>query len=394
MNRKGLFYSALVVIMLAPIIALTFTYSESMKGYGREIGSLVRIKSGFYFLDSITQDVDRSVDIIGKRCILECINHVTKEGVGLDSSEDAIKELFTNKTLNGEKAEIVNTTIYDWINRSKDIAKKRGFILNINITDLHISMYDSFHVLFSFNFTIELRDKDNVFSFEKSEIKNVPVSIEGMEDPIYLLRTNGKVTNKVEKFEGNFTELITKGTGGNEWGTGESVVTNNPYSVDDREEKILVIDSADDSVVNQFAGVIAKSNTTTIDVPYLIVPKLNITNNTMTVVDGDNQEVWNIGGLYEARENSSYISGDGPSFLDRLENKLTNSYPGKGLESLVNKKEFEESGLEVSERSNVDYIYFNTNSLNIYKVKGMGDYFRIDEDDLDTYGVNNNLKYV
>ncbi|MCD6399103.1 MAG: hypothetical protein J7L08_04250 [Candidatus Aenigmarchaeota archaeon] len=391
---KGLFYSVLVVMILAPMIALTLTHSESMKGYGEEIGSLVRIKSGFYFLNSVDQDVDRSVDMIGKRCILECINHVSNEGVGLASSEDAIKELFENKTLNGESAELVDYSIYDWINRSKEIAKKRGFELEIDVSDLNISMRDSFHILFSFNFTINLKDKNNVFCFEKNEIKNVSVSVENMEDPLYLLRTNGKITNKVEKSTGDFTRLISGGNGGNGWGSGMSIITNNPSGVTGRSEKVLVIENADSPIVNDFAGVVARENTTIITVPYIIVPELNLTNNSMVVVDGDNKKVWDINVLYQSREESLYTSGDGPSFLDRLENKLTNSYPGKGMQSLVNKGELEENGMEVNDRSNVDYIYFNTNSPNIYKVKGMGESFRIDENNLDSYGINNDLKYV
>ncbi|MCK4634717.1 MAG: hypothetical protein KAT37_02480, partial [Candidatus Aenigmarchaeota archaeon] len=124
----------------------------------------------------------------------------------------------------------------------------------------------------------------------------------------------------------------------------------------------------------------------------------NVKNNTRIVVEGNQGEVWEIENLYNLHENKLYIAGNGPSYLDRLEGKLVNTYPGAGLESLVDKDEIIEKTGSCQDRSNVDYIYFNTSILNIYKVKGMPATlsweFRIDEDHRPVYGVNNTLNYA
>ncbi len=60
----------------------------------------------------------------------------------------------------------------------------------------------------------------------------------------------------------------------------------------------------------------------------------------------------------------SYTASDGPTFLDRMEGKLTRSsqYPaGTGLETIVYLPDFQPNGLPVnSAASDVDYLYFSS----------------------------------
>lgn len=88
-----------------------------------------------------------------------------------------------------------------------------------------------------------------------------------------------------------------------------------------------------------------------------------------------------------AHLNSSYYvaSTKAPNFLMRFENNLTSSE--QGIESLVNLQEFVNSGLQIKERSVVDYIYFDnrtTNNLcinNTLAEPDLPNWFRIDTDD-------------
>src|SRR4030042_5830636 len=91
--RKGIFYSILTIVIMITLIALSSTYSESLRGYGTDIGYNVRMKSGLYFLTSVNEDVDRAVDIIGRRSVTACINKVVVDGEGLGSAESSILEL-------------------------------------------------------------------------------------------------------------------------------------------------------------------------------------------------------------------------------------------------------------------------------------------------------------
>jgi hypothetical protein len=92
--------------------------------------------------------------------------------------------------------------------------------------------------------------------------------------------------------------------------------------------------------------------------------------------------------LIDHVEQHFYANSTGPSFLMRLQGSLGNST--YGIESLVNLPDFQAAGLQVYERSSVDYIYFGNATHTIYKVnQTYEDWFRLDEDHLNRYQVYN-----
>ena len=87
-------------------------------------------------------------------------------------------------------------------------------------------------------------------------------------------------------------------------------------------------------------------------------------------------------------ENSYYIeSNTAPNFLMRLEGDLSAS--PTGIESLVNLEEFQEQGIEIKDRSAVDYIYFGTQSTTNYRIDGTPSWFKLDSSHLEIYEVQN-----
>ncbi|MBI3034848.1 hypothetical protein HYY71_00860 [Candidatus Woesearchaeota archaeon] len=75
--------------------------------------------------------------------------------------------------------------------------------------------------------------------------------------------------------------------------------------------------------------------------------------------------------------NSYYIAhDDSPSFLMRFEGNLGNST--YGIESLVNLAEFQEQGLQLKDRSIVDYIYFGTKPTTNFRINNTPEWFKID----------------
>jgi len=77
-----------------------------------------------------------------------------------------------------------------------------------------------------------------------------------------------------------------------------------------------------------------------------------------------------------------------PSFLDRLEGKLTANLQGNGIESLVYLPELFQAGLPIKEKSCVDYIYFSENNPTSHQIQGMPSWFRLDNAHLDMYNAS------
>ena len=106
------------------------------------------------------------------------------------------------------------------------------------------------------------------------------------------------------------------------------------------------------------------------------------TNITNFVVSG------NVANLLTHMNNSWYIThNDSPNYLMRLEGNLGNST--YGIESLVNLEEMQGQGLQIKDRSIVDYIYFGTKTTTNYRINGTPEWFKIDSGHLDVYQVTN-----
>ncbi len=87
-------------------------------------------------------------------------------------------------------------------------------------------------------------------------------------------------------------------------------------------------------------------------------------------------------------QNSYYIaSPHGPSFLDRLEGKTTESQDGNGIESLVYLPSLSAQGITLKTKSCVDYIYFSSDNPSSHNIQGMPGWFKLDDAHLEIYNV-------
>ncbi len=89
--------------------------------------------------------------------------------------------------------------------------------------------------------------------------------------------------------------------------------------------------------------------------------------------------------LLNFSQNQEYLnSTNSPSFLDRLEGKLSskNLY---GIESLVNIPRLQTQGITTNQKSIVDYIYFSTNNPSYCHISGQPNWFYLDNSSLSTY---------
>lgn len=111
-------------------------------------------------------------------------------------------------------------------------------------------------------------------------------------------------------------------------------------------------------------------------------------------VSKTNITIWNNSALRQHFLNQTYINNsDAPTYLMRLEGDLSSD--PLGIETLVDKKEIQNAGLTVLNRSNVDYIYWGSQLHNRSKIRNITDSghpsFVLDDAHVDLYNVNESV---
>jgi len=399
LGDSGQFFSIITVLLILPLVALSITFGESMRGHGSDIGEQVRLTSSYYHYHSLNEDLVRTSNKVGRRSLLSAITEVVDEGEGLNSSEETLQELFVNGTVDGESHPLMNRSgVDEWLESIERISSERGYEVSLERDQPEVKMTEPFVVSFPFEYSFGMKDKDGMFRLEKEKTAPTKVNIEGLEDPIVALGTGGMYSLTVEScgFEYTVKELA-RGEGSNSWASGEAIVVEEELPDIEEEEKVLVTGNEElEEEINSFAGAVLGFDVdgSDINVPYVVDEEVDLDsfeNGNRVVVEGDLGEAWEVENLYRMWRNSCYMgSGNAPSFMQRLEYELYGS--DYGINVLVNKGELEEAGVDVEDRPNPAHIYFSDEDVEKCRVKGMPDSFAVDAED-STGIVSQSLKF-
>ncbi len=272
---KGIFYSIITAVLIAPVVLATFVYLNSLetrsgtlqvKALGDRLAS---------FSASMNDDLPRATIIIAKNAIQFSITQIDLTGQPLDDANQRLAILMKNGTFYGNTTP-QNFTYDSWVAQLKQKGELYGFATNVSLLDLNMTQLDSYTAGVNIRMLVNLTDKSGKMGLERTYIRTIEFSIEGFADPLYTLKTSGVLKR---------------------------------------------------------------------------------------VITAPNETVHDVATLDRAVAGGSYMPSDGPTFLDRLEGRLTRSlqYPaGTGLETIVYLSDFQANGLAAnSAASDVDYLYFS-----------------------------------
>jgi len=377
--KKAQVYSVVALLIAIPLF-LFITYYLSSSCSGKGVAERIVADQIGHVAKSIENDFYRALDIATKRALLAMISYIVESGSGVDDSVARLRELMINGTIFGNESYIMkNNTLTDWIKKinNKDI----NFNLNLSYSNLTFSI-KYYTLTVSSKFLLNISSKLGNMYLAREKYIPVNVSLLGLEDPSFPLHTEGFVRRYIRSYPFPYTaRVIVNGTSAKGSCSGNVTFNQTPDS-----SKILVTHNA--SNVSGFLGVIAE----TTDIPsvecYVIgaanaVQEVNETvsrtgywriyvDNTTSMPNA----VWHLP-ILTAIENGYYISGHGPSYLMRMENNMNSSE--EGIESFVNVPELELNKIEVKDYSRVDHLYFSNNNTISYGVKGLPQWFKIDE---------------
>jgi hypothetical protein len=303
---KGIFYSTITILFIVPILFFAFVYMDAVKTASEGSTSKAIADRIVSFSKSIDSDLPRAANIIVRRSIESNINYIATNGIALDDAEARISESMLNGTVFGSSTILNNFTITSWASVLRSKGAAYGFDTDIDIISINITPLDSYHISVGVIIFVNITDMSKTTNLYRIYNTNIPISIEGLVDPLYLLNTNGLIKRTI------------KAPGTTVYGA-----TN--------------VDAA-------------------------------------------------VAGKYYMQ------SGNGPSFLDRLEGRLTGAYTAEntiGLETFVYLPELQANGLPVkTDQNSIDYLYFSSSSQPGQAVSGSAyGWLRLNSEQAAVYGV-------
>jgi len=398
---KGILYSVIAALLIIPVIGLILFNLQSTQ---MNIDTNIRANELEYFSESVEDDLSRFLLIAGKRALISAVSKVVTEGFPLKDAQANLTEMISYGTIDGEIAPLIdNNNLEVWKDNVTDIADSSGFSLDFQNVYINITQNDSFNVLFEVTVFLNISDSNVKMGVEKNLTSRVAITIESIEDPIFPLQTYGKVMRVIHASNfSNFTGGLVQGTAALGNVSGNATFTFTPNN-----QKIFVTDTMSGRSVitlNQFAGIVSVDTYVPVG---LTVPRIVGASNALTTIqeseriylDYITKKVWDLQNLTLFTINKYYTSSsDGPSFLDRLEGRLTLSSKYKyGLETFVHQDDLqilqssELYQLIHDQASRVDYIYWNNTVGNSIRNSGYDNVFswlKIDSNHEGIYGVN------
>ena len=357
-----------------------------------------RIGEASFFLQSIFSDMDRSLRISTRRAFTGATNYIVLNGQPLQDAEANISEALENGTLDGEGLNgSEDASLQDWTSRVRDIADTSGYALDVRVqnysfNDTGLNVQSSFEVFAS------LRDPTSLATFNRTESTVTDVSIEGTEDSLLLLRSEGRYLTQYNDcgFDDPADVVYTGNQNSSGYVHGYSV--KNPgdiSSVPDSSEKILVVDNIDDyqiSEANNFGGIVSSSqssNTNQYSTKYVFDTDSisEIGENTSLILNGDN--VWQSNFRQMINQGCYVPDEEGPDIFDRMENSVSND-DGDGIATFIDVSRLPNELRDID--SAVGYVYFDDSGDygELNNIKGVSDqysWFRLDQDHIDYWGL-------
>lgn len=198
---KGQFYSIMIAMFAIPILALIIFYSQTT--IPQNIGTNIRADELKYFSESLEEDLMRFLQINGKRALIAAVDMVITNGKGLDDAPARLIEMLENGTLNGTQPFPDQKNLTTWEKNISDIALNSGFYVEFKNATINVTQNDSFSVLFNATIYLNISDATIKIGILKNMSVAAAVSIEGMEDPLYSIKTNGTIFKTVKASQTN-----------------------------------------------------------------------------------------------------------------------------------------------------------------------------------------------
>jgi len=205
-SRKGIFFTVTAMLMLTLFLLsyTLFSYSDEKESVQK------RVETMNNFVFSVEEDLPRQLFIFGFRTIFLFEKEITERGAYINNLDERVEEAFFNGTVYDVPQELLVGAMFDDIYSS---LRTRANKINANITilnpDIEITQDDPWNVKIVLTSNLIIEDLNELVMWDKQSTIVAYVPTENFDDPLYLLNTNGMISNKVKKTP--YSDLVVGG---------------------------------------------------------------------------------------------------------------------------------------------------------------------------------------
>lgn len=195
-NKKGLFFTIVTIVTLSLFLVTYGIYNE----FKARSSEQKRVETLDNFLKAIEADLERQIYIMGFRAIFIIENKITEQGSYSSNVPNKISEIILNGTLDGiEQSLMIEATLPEIVAATNEKALKVNAELNLSQPLISTFQRDPWHIIVQMNTTLVLRDRNGKARWTLNKSIEAKINIENFEDPLFLVGTNGIITNKITK---------------------------------------------------------------------------------------------------------------------------------------------------------------------------------------------------
>jgi len=195
-DKKAMFFTILAIAMLS-LFLVSYTFYSIIKDR-TAVNKRIETLNNFVF--SVEQDLPRQLYVSGYRIIFLLENEIISNGKYIENLSASFEELFLNGTISGSYQPLMKGANFSGI---QDSLNQKASKINVDVTLSNpffiVNQVDPWNVKFTLTTDLLIKDNTNLALWNKTSTVITYIPIENFEDPIYLVETNGLVTNKINK---------------------------------------------------------------------------------------------------------------------------------------------------------------------------------------------------
>lgn len=195
-NKKAMFFSVAAIAVMMLFLFGYETYSIINDSSSIEN----RIKTLDSFVFSVEKDISRQIYIFGFRTIFLIEKRTFDSGTYITGFDNKVNELYFNGSFEGEEQEImIGARFSDMESLLYEQAKLINANLSIKNPNIVLTQTDPWNIKAVLTIDLMIADNGGLIMWNKTHIGEAYIPIQNFEDPMYIMNTNGIISNKINR---------------------------------------------------------------------------------------------------------------------------------------------------------------------------------------------------